>query len=845
MIQFYLCILALCLLPVIGHDHPAITEDPRIVANGFHDTSHRGDSSALPPDPASKLATFVPDSLAFAITGIGYFRDDTMLLRYPPATVNTLLQVSKRAIGNVYGEGFFGVTTGPVHFAGDSVLLPLRFAPDTAGLHGVIAVANIFDSVAATGDTAGASIYGTAARIPLHFASGTINFGTVTVGSRNTRSDTLMLDPSDTLASPGTLYVTGYSIAGDITSFSIDGSSVPDSLNALHPGGAPLTVIFQPGAVSKDTLRATLTIHTNYGLRTISLRGNTVNKPVAGDSLTLLPPDAINFKTVPLGQAIDSQFQITNVVSSPVDVTVYLPDSTQFHLTDPVRRFTLAPGTSRSIPIRFLPTATGLQSTPVLISSTGNFTARLNLMGNGFSRTVEIRRDSTLLQQPNALSFTGSVGACTTIPLTIRNTSVDTVYLKSTISGPDALHFSDSLTGDSLKVTIIPGGTVNWLIRFCPVAPLKDSSTKSAIIVLTDTRDTSAELAHLNLSGNINSDSTVSIIGDSLAFLPPALTFGPVDVSRSDTLGVIITNTGPRTISLRDAGIVFVKGTPSVFTVISLPNFITSRKSGTALIRYSPTAATSDTAEWQLHWGKLDSLSIITLTGNGITPAYTVSVGPARARVGVPFTLPVMIAPSPSAAKANWDTVIISLDPASLYLRNVGPAPGQTLRFERLNNDSLVRIIRSSGDLPAAADRLFTLDLIGLTTGSPRNEVGLIAVKMLDGLPVTISSTGSITLDGCDLGKTFDFSEKAAIRAIITDPVSAGATLLYTAPQGTTPVLRLIGMGGSEVMTMELPAGTGGEQRTHLSLAGAPLGFYMLEIRVERDRTTAPIMITR
>ncbi|MEP7218498.1 MAG: hypothetical protein ABI876_06255, partial [Bacteroidota bacterium] len=225
---------------------------------------------------------------------------------------------------------------------------------------------------------------------------------------------------------------------------------------------------------------------------------------------------------------------------------------------------------------------------------------------------------------------------------------------------------------------------------------------------------------------------------------------------------------------------------------------------------------------------------------------YTIAVGPARVRVGVPFTLPLTIAPSRStAANINWDTVIITLDPASLYLRDVVPVPGQILQFERLNNGRRIQITRSSGELPTAGDRLFTLDLIGLTSGVPLNQVGLIAVKMRDGRPVTIASTGSITLEGCDLGKTFDFSEKAAIRAIITDPASAGATLLYTAPQGATPTLRLIGMGGTEVMTMELPGGTGGEQQTHLSLAGAPLGFYMLEIRVEGDRTTAPIMITR
>ncbi|MEP7219742.1 MAG: choice-of-anchor D domain-containing protein, partial [Bacteroidota bacterium] len=622
MIQLYLCILALCLLPVIGHDHSVSVEAPCTVAQTFRDAAHGDDSSAWPTVPASKLSRFIPDSMLFPMTGIGYFRDDTMLLRYPGATNSTLLRISQQLVGNLHGEGFFGVTTGPLRFAGDSVVLPLRFAPDTAGIHNVIAFAVAADTISTKNDTAAATIYGTAARIPLHFASGVVDFGTVAVGSWNTRSDSLTLSQKDTLGNPATLDITGYSITGDIASFSIDTNiSRPDTINDFHRLGARLRVIFQPRTATQDTNRATLTIQSNYGLRTIALRGRGVDVPVAGDSILLLPPDVINFGTVAVGKLIDSQLQVINTDASTVDVTIDISDSTQFHLTDQTRRFTLAPKTSRNVHIRFQPTATGIQSAALLVSSTGNFSGRVNLTGNGFSRSVTVTRDSTTLQNPDALGFTGGFGACTTIPLIIRNSGTDTVILKSFILGKDAIHFSDSLTNNPQGVAIPPGAGVNWLVRFCPTPPITDSSTKSVSIILVDTRDSSTELAHLNLSGNIRKDSTITIIEDSLAIAPVELRFGPVEISVSDTLAVTLTNTGPETIFLKNGNIVYVRGTQSVFTLLSLPSSITPGAKETALIRYSPTAATADTAEWHLQWGKRDSLSIIKLSGNGISPS--------------------------------------------------------------------------------------------------------------------------------------------------------------------------------------------------------------------------------
>jgi hypothetical protein len=69
--------------------------------------------------------------------------------------------------------------------------------------------------------------------------------------------------------------------------------------------------------------------------------------------------------------------------------------------------------------------------------------------------------------------------------------------------------------------------------------------------------------------------------------------------------------------------------------------------------------------------------------------------------------------------------------------------------------------------------------------------------------------------------------------------------VIYQAPIGALPTLRLVDITGRQVLSVQLPAGTGAEQSAVVSVREVASGTYLLELSDRSERVALPIMISK
>lgn len=228
---------------------------------------------------------------------------------------------------------------------------------------------------------------------------------------------------------------------------------------------------------------------------------------------------------------------------------------------------------------------------------------------------------------------------------------------------------------------------------------------------------------------------------------------------------------------------------------------------------------------------------------------HAVRLDTASEHVGNRFHITMHVTPALSQAEGiSGYRAWVRIPRRSLFVHRVispdAPMTGEPATVQHMEYDSYL-VERSYAGQMLSGGQLFQLELEGLSTGVPVNDLTVDSVVFIGGERPTLAANGLVILSGCDVGRDFDFNKRARIQAIRPNPVSHEAAIVYRAPSGSVPVLRLISTTGQEVFSMPLPAGSGEDQETRLDLGIVASGVYTLELRDGNELSTMPLVIRK
>ena len=312
----------------------------------------------------------------------------------------------------------------------------------------------------------------------------------------------------------------------EVTSLGVSGSgfslvSPPATPFTVAAGGTQVIAVrFAPTAAGAAT--GAVTVGSNdpdTPTATASLSGNGTAVVVPEPNI-IATPAALAFGDVETGQTRDMNFGIVNAGEAALQVTSLAVSGSGFSLVSPpAAPFSVAPGGTQVIAVRFAPAAAGAASGTVTVGSNDpdTPTATVNLSGNG---TALVVLQPNIIVAPSSLAFGSvSVGSSRDMNFTIANIGAAPLLVSSVaVSGTD---FSLS-PPPATPFSVIAGGSQTVTVRFAP----SSTGTKSGAVTL-GSNDPDTPTISITLSGSGGPGGGCSVTPDG---------GGPIDPS---TLGLL------------------------------------------------------------------------------------------------------------------------------------------------------------------------------------------------------------------------------------------------------------------------------------------------------------------
>ena len=227
---------------------------------------------------------------------------------------------------------------------------------------------------------------------------------------------------------------------------------------------------------------------------------------------------------------------------------------------------------------------------------------------------------------------------------------------------------------------------------------------------------------------------------------------------------------------------------------------------------------------------------------------HNIVVDSDSSHVGERFTVSVRIDPPivPGEGVTGLRAKVY-VNPKSFYVHRIRGG-GKDLTID--HDTTGILTVERGRELLAIDDALlFTLELEGLATGQPLDTIVVQSVNLVGGanarrvLDSSEFEPGIIILTGCDVGRGIGFSKSTAMRTLKPNPARGSATAEYIAARGSFPFIEIYDLTGRPVRRIDLPEGTGEEQRTEIAMTGIPAGTYLLQLRMESERSTILMII--
>ncbi len=427
----------------------------------------------------------------------------------------------------------------------------------------------------------------------------TLNFGSISVGTSQTRSVTLTNSGGYRLA------VTQANLLG--TGFTFSGLTYPVTLAV----GQSVTgqVMFAPTSSGTASGMVSISFTTQYRKRS-SLIASTIALPLSGAGTTsgqIAPsPTSLAFGSVQVGNSHTMTETLTNSGGATVTISAASATGSGFSASGLSLPMTLSVGQSVSFSVIFTPTSGGSASGNLAITSNAsNLALNVPLSGTGSV-------PGQLTSSPTSLSF----GNVTT-------GSSSTQAEKLTNSGGSALTISQitpsagfSFSGISLPVTLAAAQSVTFNASFTPQTT--GSVTGSLLISSNGS----------NPSLTVPSSGTGTLPGQ-LAASPTSLSFGNVTSGSSSTLAEKLTNSGGTSLTISQI-------TPSAgftFSGITLPLTLAAAQSVTFNASFAPQTTGSVTGSLVFSSNGSNPSLTVPSSGTGTLPG-SLAVSPATVNFG-------------------------------------------------------------------------------------------------------------------------------------------------------------------------------------------------------------------
>lgn len=343
-----------------------------------------------------------------------------------------------------------------------------------------------------------------------------------------------------------------------------------------------------------------------------------------------LNPTSLTFAAEAVATASAAQtITVTNTGAAPLTVS-QIATSGDFTETDTCTTARVAPGSSCSIQVRFLPTATGSRSgTLTVYGNVAGGQATASLTGTGTPAAA-------VVLNPIALTFAATVINATSPVqnITISNTGGATVALQTPTVTGDFL-----LTANTCGATLGPGTGCTVSVAFTPTA----SGARNGTLSITD--DAGTQTASLSGTG-------LAPATDTLA--PPTLTFAAQQLgSTSPSQPITLTNSGDQPLTLISA-----QSTGLGFSVVnSCGNSLNPRSSCSIAVSFSPHAVGPVTGT--LTVADEYRTQTVSLTATGIAPPG-VSLSPT-ATLSFPATGAGLTASAQTVTLTNNSALLLQL----------------------------------------------------------------------------------------------------------------------------------------------------------------------------------------
>ena len=462
--------------------------------------------------------------------------------------------------------------------AGQSVPITLIFTPNAAGsFSATVSVTSNATNTPATFSLTGT---GVAASGQLALSSANENFGSVTVGSNQSLSETI----TNTGGSSVTISQVGISGAG----FTLSGITAPMTLTAGQ--STSFSVTFAPQSAATASGNVTITSNAPNPTLTVPLSGAGVAAGALGSN-----PTSLSFGSVTVGSKQSVSRTVTNTGGSSVTISQVAVSGTGFTLSGITTPMTLTSGQSASLSVTFTPASAGSVNGNVTITSNAsNPTLTIPLSGTGVTL-------GALGSNPTSLSF-GSVivGSKQSLSETVTNTGGSSVTISQVgISGTGF-----SLSGITAPVTLTAGQSATFSATFTPAAAGSVSGN------ITITSNASNPALTIPLSGT-------GVAPGALGSSPSSLSFGSMIVGSNQSLSETLTNTGASSVTISQVGI---SGTGFSLSGITTPTTLTAGQSATFSVTLTPASAASLSGNITITSNASNPTLTIPLSGTGVAP---------------------------------------------------------------------------------------------------------------------------------------------------------------------------------------------------------------------------------
>jgi Abnormal spindle-like microcephaly-assoc'd, ASPM-SPD-2-Hydin/Cep192 domain 4/HYDIN/CFA65/VesB-like, Ig-like domain len=513
--------------------------------------------------------TASPASLSFGSSQVGSSQSKPLVVTNSGNASVTISQAEATGAGYTLAGPNPPVTLS----AGQAASFTVTFAPQstTAGAGNVAIVSNASNSTLNVALSATVGSAGVLTTTP-----NSLGFGTVLVGNSQQLSATI------TNSGGSSVTVNQATVTG--TGFSASAMSAPMTLAPNQSSN--ITITCSPK--SAGPLSGSLAISSTAS--NASLAVPLTGTAVMPGALTV-SPSSFSFGSVQTGSTQSVPATLTNTGGSSVTIT-QVTAGTGYSISGLSLPLTLQAGKSQAFSVVFAPNSAGAAGSSLTITSNAsNPTLTAALTGTGVMA-------GALTVSPSSFSF-GSVqtGSTQSVPATLTNTGGSSVTVTQVTAGTGY-----SISGLSLPLTLQAGKSQAFSVVFAP------NSAGAAGSSLTITSNASNPTLTAALSGT-------GVTAGALTASAPSLSFGSVQVGKSQSLPETLTNSGGSSITLTQ---VAAGGGYSV-SGLTLPLTLAAGSSTSFNVVFAPQSAGNSSISLAITSNASPPTLTVPLSGTGVT----------------------------------------------------------------------------------------------------------------------------------------------------------------------------------------------------------------------------------